>query len=256
MTNETQRLTLWSSGGGVQSTAIAVLILQGKLPIPDLAVIADTGREKQATWDYFNSYTQPILLGFGCPVFRIHKDNFDAPDLTAKGSTNILMPMFTNHTGTLRKLPTYCSTEWKQRPVRRFANFLFPGSLWTVWMGMSYDEPKRIRPTLGKWQSHYPLFEMKLTRDTCIQLVKDHGWPEPPRSSCWMCPNMSLEQWRSLPQNELAQAAQLEAQIREDDPSLFLHQHGKPILQAVHDSTDNQPNLFQTDRCDGGHCFI
>jgi hypothetical protein len=39
------RRRLWSSGGGTQSTAIAVLILQGRLPKPDLAVIVDTERE-------------------------------------------------------------------------------------------------------------------------------------------------------------------------------------------------------------------
>ena len=56
------RIQLWSSGGGTQSAAIAVLILQGKLPRPDLAVIADTEREKASTWAYMDEYTQPALL--------------------------------------------------------------------------------------------------------------------------------------------------------------------------------------------------
>ena len=36
---------IWNYGGGAQSCAIAVLILQGRLPKPDFAVIADTGRK-------------------------------------------------------------------------------------------------------------------------------------------------------------------------------------------------------------------
>ena len=39
---EGDKLNLWSSGGGVQSSAIAVLIAQGKLPKPDIAVMIDT----------------------------------------------------------------------------------------------------------------------------------------------------------------------------------------------------------------------
>lgn len=42
-----KRFTVWSSGGGTQSSAIAVLILKRLLPRPDRAVIADTGRETQ-----------------------------------------------------------------------------------------------------------------------------------------------------------------------------------------------------------------
>ena len=43
------RTQIWSSGGGVQSTALAVLICSGKLPSPDLAMIVDTTRERSTT---------------------------------------------------------------------------------------------------------------------------------------------------------------------------------------------------------------
>lgn len=45
-------LEVWSCGGGVQSVAIGALIVGGKLPMPDVAVIADTGRETGRTWAY------------------------------------------------------------------------------------------------------------------------------------------------------------------------------------------------------------
>ena len=47
--------TVWSYGGGTQTAAIAVLILQGRLPKPDIAVMADTGREIASTWDYLRN---------------------------------------------------------------------------------------------------------------------------------------------------------------------------------------------------------
>jgi hypothetical protein len=57
--------TVWSYGGGTQTAAIAVLILQGKLPKPDIAVMADTGREIQSTWDYLYTVVQPALDSIG-----------------------------------------------------------------------------------------------------------------------------------------------------------------------------------------------
>lgn len=38
-----QTQDVWSFGGGVQSAAIAVMVVKGVLPRPDLIVIADTG---------------------------------------------------------------------------------------------------------------------------------------------------------------------------------------------------------------------
>lgn len=49
------RTQVLSYGGGVQTVAMVALVLQGRLPRPDMIVIADTSREKQSTWDYRNS---------------------------------------------------------------------------------------------------------------------------------------------------------------------------------------------------------
>lgn len=57
-----KRTVIWNSGGGTQSAAIAALIVTGKLPKPDLAVIADTGRERSSTWDYLDRHIAPALV--------------------------------------------------------------------------------------------------------------------------------------------------------------------------------------------------
>lgn len=255
-----KRIDLWSSGGGVQSTAVAVLILQGKLPKPDLAVIADTEREKQSTWDYLEQYTAPALEAFGVHIYRISKDDYDAPDLySGKDSDSILIPMFTRQSGSLGKLPTYCSTEWKQRVVRRFADEQFPDSQFRVWMGMSRDEERRIKPVSGKWQTWYPLFEMLIRRGDCIRLVNDYGWPVPPQSSCWMCPNRRAEQWKSMSVDnpgEFRKAVQLEKSVRLDDPDAYFHEWGIPLEEAVLVQLPKDGNLFDAERCDSGYCFV
>lgn len=51
----------WSCGGGLQSAAIGVLVGEGVLPVPDLAGIADTGRERRTTWEYHRDVMQPLL---------------------------------------------------------------------------------------------------------------------------------------------------------------------------------------------------
>lgn len=255
-----ERIQLWSSGGGVQSAAIAVLILQGTLPKPDLCVIADTGREQASTWQYLRNYVQPAFCNIGLTVHKIRKEDWNAPDILAFNRKDILMPMFTDQNGKVGKMMTMCSTEWKQRPVRRFATQKFASSMFRVWMGMSFDEPRRIKPTTeDKWQNWYPLFEMRLTRKDCINLVKDFGWPEPPQSSCWMCPNRRADQWKEMSINnskEFLKAVTLEEEIREHDPHVYLHSYGVPLAQAVLMTPPKEPTLFDTERCDSGQCFV
>lgn len=52
---------VWKYGGGTQSVAIAALILQGKLPRPEIAIIADTGKERSSTWQYMDEIVAPKL---------------------------------------------------------------------------------------------------------------------------------------------------------------------------------------------------
>lgn len=49
-----------SYGGGKQSIAIITLILEGKLPRPDLIVFADTSHEVQTTWDYLETHVRRL----------------------------------------------------------------------------------------------------------------------------------------------------------------------------------------------------
>ena len=60
MTDPTSRALTWSYGGGTQSVAIAVLVAQGRLPRPELLVIADTGREATETWEYHEKHVAPL----------------------------------------------------------------------------------------------------------------------------------------------------------------------------------------------------
>jgi 3'-phosphoadenosine 5'-phosphosulfate sulfotransferase (PAPS reductase)/FAD synthetase len=90
------RSEVWSCGGGTQSVAIAALICQGRLPKPDVSVIADTGYEKQSTWDYYESVLKPNLSKVGVDLVRVTRAEWACD--WGKGlfatSGDLLMPAF------------------------------------------------------------------------------------------------------------------------------------------------------------------
>ena len=149
MKNRTQ---IWSSGGGVQSTAIAALIVQGKLPKPDLAVIADTERELSTTWTYMDAVTLPALASVGVTLHRVKKSKYATVDLYGGADGNsLLIPAFTTQGDEIGKLPGFCSNEWKFRVVQRWATAEHGVKAATLWMGISTDETQRVNFPTGKW---------------------------------------------------------------------------------------------------------
>ena len=244
------RTEIWSCGGGVQSSAIAALIIRGELPKPDLAVIVDTERELSTTWDYLNQHTGPALAEVGVTVHRVKKSDFATVDLYR--NDDILIPAFTTESGDVGKLPTFCSNEWKQRVMRRWATAQGVTAA-NIWIGISIDEKRRIKTPIGKWEHRYPLIEKKISRGDCIAIVERMGWPTPPRSSCWMCPNHTRADWEWQKENapdDHQKAVNFEIAMNRIDQDLWLTETGEPIDKADFKKDD----LFQG-RCDSGMCF-
>jgi len=249
MLNRTQ---IWSSGGGTQSTAIAALICMGELH-PDLSVIVDTERELSTTWDYLDKWVIPALEHAGVTLHRINKSDYATVDLMR--NDDILIPAFTTESGNIGKLPTYCSNEWKQRVMRRFSTEQGIKAA-DVWIGFTIDEMQRVTQPIGKWQNKYPLIERRMTRGDCIALVERMGWPTPPRSSCWMCPNKSSSEWQWQKVNapsDFKKAVVFEVEIQKHDADLWLTDTGKPLSQL--DTNTIQDDFF-TGRCTSGMCFV
>jgi len=222
-----ERIQVWSSGGGTQSAGIAALICKGELR-PDIAVIIDTEREVLTTWDYHDNVIVPALAKVGVMLHRIEKSKYATVDLYGSGD-KLLIPAFTNKSGKVGKLPTYCSNEWKARVVQRFCSQMFSTAKgFDIWLGISRDEAHRMRSGVkGKWQYRHPLIDdgRLMSRRDCIALVQSMGWPEPPRSRCWMCPNQGKAEWKDLIENhpaDYAKAMAFEAEIKTKDPNIML----------------------------------
>ncbi len=251
-----ERTQVWASGGGVQSTAIAALIVLGRLPKPDLAVIADTGREQSTTWSYMEQVTAPALAAIGVHIHRIPAKDYATVDLYGgKDGNSLLIPAFTNQSGSIGKLPAYCSNEWKRRVVRRWATRQGV-ELADIWLGISTDEMRRLSMSDGKWHHRFVLVEQRMNRGDCERLVESLGWPKPPRSSCWMCPNHTQIEWRDIRDNkpsDWVDAVTFDRDMRLRDPHAFLHPDCVPLDKA--DLSDQNGVLFGHE-CASGQCFV
>jgi len=251
------RTQIWSSGGGVQSTAIAALIVQGRLPKPDLAVISDTERELSTTWAYMDAVTLPALASVGVTLHRVKKSKYATVDLYGgKDGNSLLIPAFTTQGEDIGKLPGFCSNEWKLRVVQRWARKEHGVKAATLWIGISTDEQQRVFMPLGKWEKHYPLIDLNFSRADCIAIVESVGWPEPPRSSCWMCPNHREGEWlwqeNAAPQDH-RKAIVFDREIRKRDPHAWLHPLAQPLSEVKFDIKNE---VMFGKSCQTGLCFV
>lgn len=251
-----ERTQIWNCGGGTQSAAIAALIILGRLPKPDLAVIVDTERERSSTWRYVDRWVIPGLAEVGVTLHRVPKSRYCTVDLWGgeDGST-LLIPAFTTHGDNIGKLPAYCSTEWKVRVVQRWATTEHSVTAATNWIGYSTDEERRAKsPGSGKWLRRFPLIEQGVSRIECYGIVRRLGWPQPPHSSCWMCPNHREGEWEEIKHDDPddhTKAVALERDIRERDPSVWLHNTCRPLDAVTFDH--RQEVMFGG--CESGMCF-
>ena len=249
-----RRAVIHSYGGGVQSAAVAVLVVQGKLPRPERVVMADTGREAALTWKYLAECVQPLLATTGLRV-EIASHSLATVDMYPKAGGRPLIPAFTAEK---QRLPSFCSVEWKRRVVHRWlrAEGYGPARPVTQWLGISVDETARARTFPVSWAMvAYPLLDMGLTRTACIQLVERAGLPRPPRSSCWMCPFRLDAEWMAMRERndgDWDKALEMDASIRDTgNGGLYLHRSAKP-LAAVEFRHEHQRDLF--DVCEEGRC--
>lgn len=255
------RPLVWNYGGGTQSIAIAVLLAQGQLPRPDCIVMADTGREAQETWDYTAAHVAPLLASLGLTI-AIAPHTLATVDLYA-ADERVLIPAYTA-TGQLRN---FCSNEWKGRVVERYLRTLGYGPRRPIrqWLGISLDEIGRLKPSGIAWiERAWPLvFDHPLRRSECRARILAYGLPEPPRSSCWMCPYRGNAEWRRLRDAypaDWARAVAFDEQIRARDTehALYVHRSAVPLAAADLGTPDAPPSpLFgNITECDSGQCWM
>jgi hypothetical protein len=250
----------WSFGAGTQSIAIALLIEEGKLPIPDRAIMADTGGEMTEVWDYKKKYIDPLLAKKGLEI-EIAPHTLATVDMYGHNG-DLLIPAYTK-TG---KLPTFCSKEWKAYVVRRYigGHENNPDGV-IMWLGMSTDEVWRMKPSGVQWIEHqWPLCDMpvaskyniRMNRTECRNYILSKGYPDPPHSACVWCPHLDDTQWARMKKYsssdfERAKKVQREIYNKDTKGGVWLHESRKNLDMI--DFSLSQGKLFP-DECETGYC--
>lgn len=263
-------LTVFSFGGGVQSTAALVLAAQGELDCSTF-LFANVGddSENEATLRYVRNVAIPYAEAHGLEIVTVRKRRRTgeiAPTLyqtlinPASRSIPIPVRMANGAPGNRS-----CTYEYKIRPI---ANWCWqhgarPKCPATVMLGISLDEWHRANQSrISYVVNAYPLIDLRLSRQDCANIITRAGQPLPPKSACEFCTYKRIAQWREQREKKPAVFARnvaLERQINEKrtrlgkDP-VWLTSAGKPLDKAVGDAS--QPSLFEDETCESGYCMV
>jgi hypothetical protein len=203
----------------------------GKLSKPDYAWIVDVGWEKTATFKQVDNITAKLAeVGVTLNVIKT-VDYFDNALFDDSGFMKL--PLYLKDGGIVKKLSTHCSGKWKQQVANKWLRSKGVDRCDT-WVGISMDEKRRMKPSRLQWnQTRYPLIEMGIRREDCIDLIARMGWPKPEHTSCFICPNQNDFQWYALKEryrdSDWRRALEAERAIRERCPNMFLHRTCIPL---------------------------
>jgi len=218
-------------------------------PMPDFAIFADTQAEPKSVYDWLNW----LELQLPFPVHRVTRGNMTNDMMTFRSAkdgrvwTKSTIPAFMQATdGSIGLLGRSCTADYKIAPIlknlRRLCG-IKRGERQvqiTQWIGISYDEIQRMKPSRDAWTQHrWPLIEREMRRHDCIAWLKKHGFPEPPRSACSYCPFHSNKEWRRLKDHEpeaFAEAVRVEKELQRTKAETdnmrsvpWLHRSCKPL---------------------------
>ena len=210
---------VWSCGMGLNSFAVAVgLIEHGESY--DLAMFADTGGERAATYaampvlqEYVGRHGLPPIMR----VWKKNEDNSRAITLEQDCLTRKALPSIAY--GNFKS----CSDQYKIRPQQRVIKAWQPaiqawerGEKVTMLIGFDAEEGHRMLKSYDseKFHMRYPLVEWNWDREDCRKAVERGGMPIPAKSSCFFCPNMGTDEILDLAKTEpelMARAVTMEA---------------------------------------------
>jgi 3'-phosphoadenosine 5'-phosphosulfate sulfotransferase (PAPS reductase)/FAD synthetase len=257
-----------SFGGGVQSTAMLVLAVTGRIENCTLGLFANVGdnAENPTTLDYVHDVAAPYAAEHGIELLELHRGG-KHPDLydrlTEPGSRFLGIPvrMASGAPGNRSCTHDYKMVVIGRELKARGASVDNPAD---VLVGISTDEIQRANKRRAEpfERMQYPLLDLGLSRLDCSRIITDAGLPVPPKSSCWFCPFHSVANWTTMRTDDPAmfeRAAQLEetltarrAELGKD--AVFLSSRTIPLRRAIAD-LDALPFEDVDPGCDSGWCM-
>lgn len=276
------KYTVLNLGAGVQSSCLAMMAANGEIsPMPDFAVFADTQSEPQSVYDWLDWLEKQLPY----PVYRVTKGNLESDSLKPAKATKKALHYAEGEEYMRRIIPLFgimpggkktaaigrsCTADYKIRQIEKCiiekAGIARGQKEITVtqWIGISWDEIQRMKDSRLPWtQLRWPLIEKRMTRQMCLDWMRNNGYPEPPRSACVWCPFHSDTEWRRLRDEEpkeFARAIDFDKKIRalgEKDRAMkmqvYLHNSCRPLSEINFDSDEQKGQQvwdFQSE-CEG-----
>ncbi|WP_412538706.1 hypothetical protein R8Z50_22980 [Longispora sp. K20-0274] len=182
-----------SLGAGVQSSTLLLLAASGRIPRPDLAIMADTKWEPAAVYEHLHRLRRIAeQAGIELVVVSAGDIRRDALDPQSRFAS---MPLFTlgpkGQRGMARR---QCTNQYKinciKKEVRSRLGYVHParvpaGVHAVMQIGISLDEVGRARDSDVRYMvNSFPLLDLGWRREDCVRHLEANGLPNTPRSSC------------------------------------------------------------------------
>lgn len=260
-----------SLGAGVQSSTLAFMIERGEVEPVVAAVFSDTGDEPEAVYDWLKFIEQNVSF----PVHRVSAGKL------SDESTRLRLSKLSGKTYLAPALPVHllnldgkkgmglrqCTRNHKIDPINKFLRVhagvprgaKFPHV--DVLIGISTDEALRMKPPQKPWlKNSWPLIEVGMSRQQCLEWMETRGYPKPPRSACVFCPYKSDAEWIFLRDTDpvsFATAVQYETRLQkayEQSTALksvpYLHASLKPLSEVEFTDRGKVADQFNNE-CEG-----
>lgn len=259
-------LRVLSLGAGVQSSTLALMAAHGEIEMPDCAIFADTQSEPARVMEWLDFIETKLSF----PVHRISKGSLYKDSLVLRKSS------VTGKMCVATKIPAYvknpdgsrgifgrkCTADYKVAMIEKkvkellcLTRFNQRNSLMCEQIiGISADEADREKPSRrSEIKNIYPLLDLGMTRQDCLDWMRRKGYPTPPKSSCTFCPFHSDEMWIELKESaDWPAIVEFERELQRlaamDDVTRgapFLHPSLIPIDQVVFKKIDKKHKLHQ-----------
>ena len=268
-----KKLRILSLGAGVQSSTLAMLIEQGKVPMVDAAIFADVGAEP----DNVIEWLQWLKTKVSYPIYVVQWRNLkeDLINVTKGLEQRVPIPFFSlSDNGKIGMNRRQCTADYKIKPVTQKIRSLLglkkgerrkDGTVVELLMGISLDEVQRMKVNqLNYIKNQYPLIDMRWNRQKCIDWFKENYKVTPPRSACTFCPFHNNKEWLRVKQNkkEWDEVVKLEKSLTNNeqlkkigyDDKIYFTNKGIPIDEVDFEEKTDQLDLFNIE-CEG-YCGI
>ncbi len=150
----------------------------------DAAVFADTGGELPETYEY---------LGVAQKFLREHGKHLTI----VKSGVGTLYNTCVRRAVVPSKIWRWSTRDYKVKPIHAWYRSL--GVHVHEYLGIAYDEIERIKPSGEPYiTSLFPLVDLQVSRDGCIDIIERAGLPVPVKSGCYFCPFNNIERWKEI----------------------------------------------------------